>query len=385
MKLAIIAVGRDVDPRKIPTDSHVIKIPETELISNIIRAGLAFDYTVVIRSTENLFRADIKRAAESLEKSLLNVATATLVKIPEDYSVSERLKPYSSPICDEAIVMFDNRKIRVTNLFDFEPEQSYSNFLGQMINLGFRNLVVPIPILDSLKLSKYPNDRLALNLSKARSKLRLLVDARGLQDHSNGTSKFIVQYLKSLSEIWNVDAQILVSRPAFIFHGLSQFDLKFRFTLGKRDRFDHGILLNQPFDKGQIEFLDKYCLTLSCVIYDIISVDLKKGNFVSYDKNFELAGLVFDHLFFISESSKEIYTERYFTLAQNSVIPLSMVPSDYRFQELDIDTKKSNKVLVAGNDLPHKNVLHTVKRIKQALPHISIETFTNQKNGGGDL
>jgi glycosyltransferase involved in cell wall biosynthesis len=261
---------------------------------------------------------------------------------------------------------------------------SIENFLKVLRTPGLRGLYCPqIAIISRGEVDFPANDfyqnqrnlsKLYLEKVKYRaSEPKILIDARGLQPHYNGTSKYITSLIPKIVETYQGKIEVLVNEEAYAFHNLQNLTSPtvFKFSIDSLKHYDHAIILSQPFSRDVIESLSEVSLTISCIMHDIIAVDIGMEAGISADSFwFELSDLV-DHIFFISEYSKDIFIERYGCGTSYSVVSNPFDISAYSPSCLTLDSpildpiSKKQRILVVGNKLKHKNVENAVNHLSK--------------------
>ena len=368
-----------------PNTANVVMSTEKNLHLMVVRQSYLFDYTIIARSTRNLDSNLIDTLVEALKKSILNVAIASPLFLSDESPLCNNIIPLTNEIESSEILALNNRKIRVTNALENTSDTNFFQILENIANLGYRNLVIPIGKSDSSQLRLVKNERLQNNISKSKKNIKILIDARGLPAYYNGTATFIIQFLKGLEKNKEDEFQVLVHKKSFLFHRLSDINLDFRFSIQSQMKFDHGILLNQPFHESTTVYLHERCLTISCIIHDIIAIDIKLSTYQSFVNSFEKAALLFDHMFFISSSSQSIFLDRFAMLADHSVIPLSLMPSDYLVSDTVGSKNGVFKVFIVGNNLPHKNLNHTLEKLIFVFNKENVLFSEMKIDGGGSI
>jgi len=282
--------------------------------------------------------------------------------------------------------------------------------LCQARRRGFRNVVVNRAILpsnlppvhlyplppnaDSDRLrSLYPDiiraDACNVNLSQSklevllgrvyatdtRSRLRLLLDCRGMISQHNGTSHSILGFLDgfdALNSGWRID--VLVSSAVAEFFQLRKRFQKFRLVLDSpQETYTAAVLLNQPWELSRVVELHQHALLLVFNMLDTISWDILYACGDSLDPLWRFIARFSDGLLYDSQFTRNRFTIRFPLQAPiaECVTYLSLATEEHVDQAASREPV-GDHILLIGNDYDHKDIRRTMQLLVNAFPFTKI-------------
>lgn len=212
----------------------------------------------------------------------------------------------------------------------------------------------------------------------------LLLDARGIAPHHNGTSACILGLLDGFAVAaseWNIS--VLVRPDSNRFHNISERYCDWHILEELLEaRFTMALRLDQPWDGGTLRELHQHALYNFYLMLDTISWDILYNGTTpqTVEATWQFIAEYADGLLFISDFSRQRYNNRFQSspLVRQFVSYLSFHPEDY-FKN-GAASGDDEYLLVVGNHLDHKWVTPTVELLATAFPFQSVHAL-----GCGDV
>jgi glycosyltransferase involved in cell wall biosynthesis len=203
------------------------------------------------------------------------------------------------------------------------------------------------------------------------SHLPVLIDARGIQAHHNGTSEASLGLLDGITAehpAWQVD--LLVSEGAVGYHRLEHRFPSMNVLTALPDRaYAAAIRLDQPWHLSTVEELHQRALAITFNILDTIAWDVVYVSPLGLDATWGFVAEHSDALLFNSSFSRDRFGFR-FTVGPEveQVVTLhSLDPDEYL--EPGMSPSTGGQILIFGNHLDHKAVAPTVELLARAFPY----------------
>jgi Glycosyl transferases group 1 len=202
--------------------------------------------------------------------------------------------------------------------------------------------------------------------------LPVLVDARGMQAHHNGTSEAALGLLGGIAAEappWAID--LLVGEPAVGFHDLARRFPGMRLVTGLPERaYAAAVRLDQPWHISTVVELHQRALTVAFNMLDSIAWDVVYLSQPDLDATWSFVAEHSDALFYISAFSQARFGFRFPVgdEVHEVVTLLSLAAEDY----LDPGApppSQGEQVLIFGNRYDHKAVGPTLDLLARAFPY----------------
>jgi glycosyltransferase involved in cell wall biosynthesis len=179
-----------------------------------------------------------------------------------------------------------------------------------------------------------------------------------------------------VAQVPNWDIHVVSSPAARAAHDLVARYPQFRHHADAPDGgYAAAVLLNQPWEIGQVVGLHRQAFVTAFVVLDTIAWDIHPGQ-TRLDATWRFIAQHADGLFYISHFTKERFNQRFPVSAgvSETVTHLSFAQEDH-VRSLAPRVAVKNQILVFGNDYVHKDVRPTVQLLADAFPFHRITMF----------
>lgn len=204
---------------------------------------------------------------------------------------------------------------------------------------------------------------------------KVLVDARGIPDHFNGTQQLAMALLDQLV-MQNPRVDVLVTEAARSFHALgTRWGTKCVTSPDWTDRYDHAFKIDQPWSWTDWALLHAAAPTVSAYVLDVIAWDTMPSD-GALGHLWQAVGQTADALAFLSGASAKRFDQAFAppkSLHRPVVYP-SLKPSDYlRVDSGTGSTVRDVDVLVVGNGYAHKDLAWAMDFLQAAFPSANVQ------------
>lgn len=334
------------------------------------------------------------------------------VRMPR-HARTHLVAPASLELAEAPVMVLTSAPIWASGaVSDLTPEASFDELLAAARSRGYRlsvdhEVVVPITMAatvrpyaemagDSAELRTLRRARLEGDLVGAAHRARassvkeshcprVLVDARGIPDHFNGTQQLAMALLDQLI-VQNPRIHALVTPDALRFHALDvRWGAQAVTQADWTGRYEHAFKIDQPWSWTDWELLHAAAPTVSAYFLDVIAWDTSPPSRALGDV-WECLAQTADAIAFLSEASRRNFVDAFHPrddVLQEVIYP-SLQPAEYlRPGGPALPTPRDIDVLVVGNGLPHKDLEWAVDFVRSAFPSLTIDAVGQRKGLAG--
>ncbi len=200
--------------------------------------------------------------------------------------------------------------------------------------------------------SRSPDKRAQSFISKSlKNKKTLLIDARVLSPCHNGSNKYIVEFLKAITNL-DFKADVVINKNAADFHGLEE-SKNLCFIIAVDKVYEYGFTLGQPMHHSALFLIPSHALIPTCIFFDTIAHDCPqlRANNTSLDSVWSLLPYIYSDISFISEHSLQQFKLKFGV--GTSELRSHLLPIHFKDKSATTN-RTTGAVLIFGNKFLHK-------------------------------